>query len=573
VNMLIKEDKNLDYNYSFSFEFDYNIVDYCKALKQKVGFKRFSFFDGKWRFKDIDIAVFLKDRYPEIVIDDSVKATYDLAQYLSKDAVLVQENAKRLKQTLTSNLKIEGIKGELFPYQKVGVEFFINNNGKAILADTMGLGKTLMSLAYLAHNNIPKTLVICPATVKYNWKNEVSKWTKLKPYIINSNIEEKEIIRNLEKYNVFLINYDIIKKFFSFLIKVNWDMVIMDEFHYIKNLRAARTKLSMTIAKKSKKLLLLSGTPFLSRPIELFNGLHLMNSVEWHDYYSYGTRYCDAHRDRFGWNDRGASNIPELQERINPYFLRRNKDEVLPDLPKKMFVNYPVMLESEIKSQYRLAEEEFGRYLMEVKNKTDKETRKTMQAEKLAKLGALRMLTTQGKIKAAKEIIEGIIDGGEKVVVFSCYNDPLEKLHQDFKKESVLLTGKIDAKERGSIIKKFQEDKKCKIFFGGIKSAGVGITLTSATNVLFIDYSWCPADHTQAIDRIHRIGSTSNHITIYQLYSKGTVDEYMHKLLEKKQLLFDQLIEGRSSEYEKNYTSSIIKAIERKEKKRQASHS
>jgi SNF2 family DNA or RNA helicase len=91
--------------------------------------------------------------------------------------------------------------------------------------------------------------------------------------------------------------------------------------------------------------------------------------------------------------------------------------------------------------------------------------------------------------------------------------------------------------------------------------------------VLFIDYSWCPADHTQAIDRIHRIGSTSNHITIYQLYSKGTVDEYMHKLLEKKQLLFDQLIEGRSSEYEKNYTSSIIKAIERKEKKRQASHS
>ena len=146
--MLIKEDKLLDYNYSFTFKFDYNIVSYCQELKKKVGFKRFSFFDGAWRLKDIDVAVLLKDRYPEIVIDKSAAVAYELAQYLSKDAILVQENAKRLKATLASDLKIEGIKGELMPYQKVGVEFFINNGGKAILADTMGClsGQTIVSV-------------------------------------------------------------------------------------------------------------------------------------------------------------------------------------------------------------------------------------------------------------------------------------------------------------------------------------------------------------------------------------------------------------------------------------------
>jgi SNF2 family DNA or RNA helicase len=101
-----------------------------------------------------------------------------------------------------------------------------------------------------------------------------------------------------------------------------------------------------------------------------------------------------------------------------------------------------------------------------------------------------------------------------------------------------------------------------------MKSAGIGINLTAATNVLFVDYSWCPSDHMQAIDRIHRIGSTAEHVTIYQLYSKKTVDEYMYKLLEKKQLLFDQLIDGKEVPQGMggNYTSDIIRSIERRNK-------
>jgi len=315
---------------------------------------------------------------------------------------------------------------------------------------------------------------------------------------------------------------------------------------------------------------LLSGTPFLNRPIELFNPLNILDPKNWHDYYSYSRRYCGGHQGRFGWDDKGATNIAELQERISPYFIRRTKKEILPDLPKKRFINMPVELDPKTQKEYQLAEDEFGEFLVKIKKKTEKQAARSLQAEKLVKLGALRQLTSFGKIEIAKEIIEGIIENGEKVVVFSCYNEPVETLHKYFGDKSVLVTGKIEAEERDNIVNNFQQNKDIKIFFGGIKSAGVGINLTAATNVLFLDFSWVPGDHSQAIDRIHRIGSVAEYVTVYQLYTKKTVDEYMYKLLEKKQLLFDQLIDGAEipAEMGKSYTSSIINAIERKQKRK-----
>lgn len=568
--MLIKRDKRSGYEYSLTFKFDYEMVEYCKYLSNKLGFRRFSFFDGAWRFTEIDFAVELKDRYPEIEIDEEIKMEYELAYFLAKEAVLAKANADRLKKTKESNFKIKGIKGELLPYQKVGVEFFINSNGRAMNSDPMGAGKSVQALAYIAHTEIKRTLIICPAVVKYNWKNEVKKWTKLKAIVIDSNIKPLDIVENLDKNQIFIINYDILSKFFKVLSAISWEACILDEVHYIKNRTAIRSRATKKLVANIPKILMLSGTPFLSRPAELFNPLNTLDPKNWFDYYAYTRRYCDGHQGRFGWDDRGATNIAELQERISPYFIRRTKKEILPDLPAKRFIYHPLELDPEIAKKYKMAEEEFGQFLINIKKKTEKEAARAMQAEKLVKLGALRQLSSLGKIEQTKEIIENIIENGEKIVVFSCYNEPLERLHESFKDISVLVTGKIDAKERNDIVNKFQTKDKLKIFFGGIKSAGVGINLTAATNVLFLDYSWVPGDHAQAIDRIHRIGSTADHITIYQLYSKKTVDEYMHKLLGKKQLLFDQLIDGKEipQNTTKSYATSIINAIERKEKRR-----
>ncbi len=400
---------------------------------------------------------------------------------------------------------------------------------------------TLQALAFAAHSGFKKILVISPASVKYSWESEVLKWTKFKPYVIESQSEMTVDVIN--DYNVYIINYDLLKKFYKTLLPLHWDLAIVDEFHYIKNIKAQRTKYTMDIVKNVKSKLLLSGTPLLSRPVELFTGLKIMDSETWNDWFSYTAKYCDGHRGRFGWDANGHSNIKELRERISAYFIRRKKEEVLKELPPKTFIDFPVVLDDENKKNYDYAEQSFVDYLRDVKNK--KIETDNFGATALVKLNELRQLATKGKVYIAEEIIDNIISNDEKIIVFSAYNEPLEYLKEKYKDNVCILTGKTKGEDRKKIVDDFQNKKHPQIFLGGIKSAGVGITLTAASNVLFIDYSWVPADHWQAVDRVHRIGQTANNITVYQLFSKGTIDEKMNEMLNEKQKLFEQIIEGK----------------------------
>ena len=142
----------------------------------------------------------------------------------------------------------------------------------------MGMGKSLQALAYLVHSKKKKTLIICPASVKYVWEAEVEKWTKLKPYIVDSktSIQALNFVLQtipIQARNVIIINYDILKKFSTILRATHFDCLVCDEFHYIKSLRAQRTKEVLALAPNINSILLLSGTPLLSRPVELFTGL------------------------------------------------------------------------------------------------------------------------------------------------------------------------------------------------------------------------------------------------------------------------------------------------------------
>lgn len=562
--MKIVLDQTKYYKYAFEFDFTMELLEFCRSVKTKVGSKNFNFCSSnrKWSFNNFIVADIIRAKYPDLILEDEIK--YDWKEYLIRKAEkeLIIERAEKLKTKTTSNLVINGLKGELYPYQKIGVEFFINNRGKAILADTMGLGKSLQALAYVVHQKLERTLVICPASVKFVWSDEVKKWTKLKPFVFTSATFKKEpgmdIIR---EHNVFIINYDILLKFIKYYSDIRWECLILDEFHYIKSSKSKRTKIVQAIAKKIQSILLLSGTPFLNRPVELFNGLQLMDPFVWRNWKTFTEKYCDGRQGDYGWEAKGSSNIPELKERISRYFLRRKKEDVLPELPQKQFVNIPMELDNENRSEYNLAMKSFVEYLQKIKGKTTQEIRKSMQAETLVRLGALRQITTSGKIKTTIEMINNIIDSGEKIIVFSCYNNVIDELHEKFKENSVILTGKTKDSERKNIVDSFQKNDNIKIFFGGMKSAGVGITLTAASNVLFIDYSWVPADHEQAADRAHRIGQ-KNAVTIYQLYAKNSIDEFMKNLLEEKKSMFNQLMEDNNENKKSlNLVDSLIKEI------------
>jgi SWI/SNF-related matrix-associated actin-dependent regulator 1 of chromatin subfamily A len=339
--------------------------------------------------------------------------------------------------------------------------------------------------------------------------------------------------------------------------------MIVYELHLIKNSSAKRTKAIKQLSKGISSILLLSGTPILNRPVEIFNSLQMIDPKTWDNWWSFVKRYCNAHQGRFGWDVSGATNIDELKQRISTYFLRRTKEEVLPDLPQKHFIDFPVEMPRENAYQYQVLLNSFIKYLKEVKQKKGREIMKTMRAEHLAKLNELRQLTSISKIEPAKELIQNIINNDEKVLIFSNYKNSLYALYEEFKKNAVIITGDISNQDREKAIENFQNDPNTKIFLGGIKSAGVGITLTSGNNVVFIDHSWVPADHSQAIDRVHRIGQKANQVTIYQLYCDGTIDEKMKKILEEKQNIFDKIFENNTQKEESNTIDTLVQELEK----------
>lgn len=565
--MQIISEKTKYHAYAFTFEFEYKILEFCRKLKDEHGWQEFSWNDNKWRFRNPLIIPQIKAKYPTLQIPEEILKDIEVAREKAEEDKKVEEQAMVLKSLMEMNFEVNNVKHvegqDLYPYQRIGVAFFVNNKGRAILADSMGTGKTRQSLSYLAHDGIKKSLVICPASMKYAWENEAKKWTYLKPYVVSGKTKPEDLFNDS---NIIIINYDIIKKFFKELSAIDFEALVLDECHYCKSNKAQRTKLVKLLAERIPKRILLSGTPLLSRPNELFNGLNMMDPAVWNNYYNYASRYCGAYHDERGWNDKGATNIEELQKRISRYFLRRTKDQILPDLPKKRFINVPIVLPDEYQSEYNLALNSFRDFLSHTKNKDSEQVERSMQAEALVKLGYLRQITTAGKVKSAEELIEDIIESGEKVVVFSCYNEPLEILHEKFKKESVLLIGSVSNEQRQWMVDEFQISPDKKVFFGGIKSAGVGITLTAATNVVFIDFSWVPADHAQAQDRIHRIGSTAESIAIYQLYANGTIDQMMSEILEKKQQIFDQLIEGKEVDKQKSLIPELLKMLKEESK-------
>jgi SWI/SNF-related matrix-associated actin-dependent regulator 1 of chromatin subfamily A len=166
-----------------------------------------------------------------------------------------------------------------------------------------------------------------------------------------------------------------------------------------------------------------------------------------------------------------------------------------------------------------------------------------------------------GKLEAAKDLINSIVESGEKVLVFSSFNAPLKELHEMYD-NSCLILGETPVEERGDIVKNFQTNPDCQVFLGGYKSAGVGITLTAASNVILLDYPWNPADREQSIDRAHRIGSTAESLNIYEFHTEKTTDEFMKKLLSRKQDIFDQVIDGKESIELEGTIDEMIKMIE-----------
>jgi intein/homing endonuclease len=270
--------------------------------------------------------------------------------------------------------------------------------------------------------------------------------------------------------------------------------ILVSNCHMISNPTAQRTKLINDIVEKTPKVWLLSGTPMTSRPINYYNLLKIVNSPLTLNWQSYVKRYCAGYQFRVNgkkiWNTNGASNLDELRERTKNVVLRRMKTDVL-DLPEKIIT--PVFLE--LKSTFYDEElENFMRITSENKNKES-------ISVTINRLMKIRQVIAFEKIPYTCELIDKFIEQGKKVIVFTNFTMTLDMLHEKYKKNSVVLDGRMSKQKRQESIDRFQNEDKIKIFIGNIKAAGVGITLTAAEGVIMNDLSFVPADHSQAEDR------------------------------------------------------------------------
>jgi SWI/SNF-related matrix-associated actin-dependent regulator 1 of chromatin subfamily A len=411
-------------------------------------------------------------------------------------------------------------------HQKEAIQKLVENK-KFILADDMGLGKTTSTIIAALETGAKKVLIICPATLKINWKREIENYSNKTIYIAEG--------KNFSTDADFVItNYDIIKNFHdpkkkddSQILNAKFDLVIADEAHYIKNATAQRTKLINDIVKNTERIWLLTGTPMTSRPIDYFNLLNIIESPVAKNWMAYAIRYCSGYQFKVGnrkvWNVTGASNLEELRDRTVGLTLRRLKENVL-DLPDKIIT--PVYLRLKSKEY----EEVMGEYYDWYDKNPEESKSLTVQFSKLTKV---RQIIADEKIAQTIELAENILEQDKKVIIFCNFTDSLNKITEHFGKSAVKLDGSMSKVERQYSVDQFQENPKVKVFVGNIKAAGVGITLTSAEAVVMNDLSFLPSDHAQAEDRAYRYGQKNNVLVYYPIF-ENTIEGIIYDILNNK---------------------------------------
>jgi SWI/SNF-related matrix-associated actin-dependent regulator 1 of chromatin subfamily A len=421
--------------------------------------------------------------------------------------------------------------GSLYPHQADGVAFLLSKK-RAILGDDMALGKTRQAVTALnvAVNDGP-ILIVCPASLKLNWRREI---LMVDPAARIEVIGHDKAIIGDPRWVI--VNYDLLRKEADRLHAIPWAGVVFDEAHFIKNASARTTHCLKLLGVQNdarapltgpEYVFLLTGTPVTSRPKDLFNLLRCVGHPSARSFLSFAKRYCDAYRNDFGWVTTGASNLDELNLLMKEVMLRRRKEEVL-DLPPKIRSWVPVDISA---SPAALgAVESFLGWYQAIDAAEPNDT------QFLARLNKVRVALHKAKHKAVAERIADVVGAGEKAIVFTAFNDGLQRHAKALAGTAVTITGGQTAEERQTAVDRFQTDPEVRVALCNIVAGGVGITLTAGSHVIFQDLDWVPANHAQAEDRCYRLGQTKS-VTVEYFHAAGSLDGYIAQLLEAKMRL------------------------------------
>lgn len=463
----------------------------------------------------------------------------------------------------------------LFEFQKEGVEKMLSMKTNILLADEMGLGKTVQGAVYLAlkKNSVP-ALIVCPASLKMNWCREIEKWTHYKTYIIDGRNPQYLTKEFIDKYSVWIINYDILgvenkkekeeemerrkrakamgypcrKKqvkvdgWCDELIKHNFQTIICDEVQYIAEPETIRARAILQISKalQNSKKLFISGTPYETKTSQFFTCLSILDPLNFNNRYKYLMRYCDPVKTFFGWKFDGLSNADELHEKISKFMIRRLKKDVLTQLPPKIRAVVPMQVSAQERKLYDEVDWQFEQDII------------SGAKDKKAQIGHIAHLKQASYKAKEKAVIKWIKDyltfQNKKLVVFIYHHATYDALMREFGYCSVGLTGATPPNERQKVVDRFQNNEKVYLFIGQIKASGVGLTLTKASATCFVEFGNSFPQHCQAEDRVHRIGQTADSVIAYYLILPNSIEESIMQNINRRGRHIEQVMNGKSEQ-------------------------
>lgn len=421
------------------------------------------------------------------------------------------------------------------------------------LADEPGLGKTAQAIEISKHIE-GRLLIVCPASLKHNWLNELLMW----------GVEEKDIslipTKIVAKARYVIINYDLLSRYEERILSVKWGMVIFDEAHYLKTPTAARTKSAAKICGASSAVLAITGTPIVNQPMDILNLMHLFLPGFWFDataknmWQVYHRYYLTRQFDIGGAKTRThfyaprESMMPVIAKKIAPYIVRRTKQEVLTELPDK--IKQIIEIDAESTREMILEAEQFEQQVVKLgryKAITD------------IHLSTLRQEVAMKKISAVVDLAEQVLAEEGKVVIFCVHHAIIDALQEEFRNrpnhyrgsnsevhpQIMVIDGRVPVAARETIVGGFQMAKR-KILIAQIQTAGVGLTLTTAKTVIFAEWSYVPGEIDQAIDRLHRIGQKDSVRAIF-IAMRNSVDKKILEILLSKQKDVDKLLQSAIS--------------------------
>jgi SWI/SNF-related matrix-associated actin-dependent regulator 1 of chromatin subfamily A len=428
----------------------------------------------------------------------------------------------------------EELVNKMYEFQRQGVQFVFDKGGRALIGDEMGVGKTLQGIAsaFLYFHEWP-LLVICPASLKVNWRDEILKWlpslSRKEIYLLDSKIHPSPFAK------VWITSYNLATNCESLLKSQVFDVIIADECHYLKNYSAKRSKVIIPMLQRAKRAILISGTPVISRPAEIYNILTSLRPDIFRSFIEFAKRYCDP-KEKFGHVDySGSSNMKELYNLLSStIMIRRLKSDVLTQLPSKIRQKIEIGVDTSscklIRKNFTLVKKS------ENKKSKDPSTKEKIETDKNQFIVDSYSLTARAKIKGVIDYITYLLENDCKFLIFAHHKEMMQAIQETVEKSNIhyiRIDGQTPNERRSAGVNEFQNNDNCKVAILSILAAGVGLTLTAGNLVVIAEMAWSPAVMIQAEDRVHRIGQAKS-VNIHYLFGPGTLDEYIWPMIHSK---------------------------------------